>query len=135
MVDDSEIKDDRDKNLVLAFADRARGLLRDYSGWVEDEIKYCQTKIEAVEVIVGSDNVPDDLKTASDLMNHILRHQLPNAKVNLRDKCKEIEDGSFDSIVDAQQWIQDGIARFESIAWHMLRIRKSVDDHWERTQE
>ena len=130
VTDDSDIREERDKNLVFAFADRARGLLRDYSGWIEDEIRDCQTKVEAVEALIGEEGIPDELRTVREAMDHILRYRLPNAKVNLRDKCKEIEDGAFDSILDAQQWIQDGIGRLELIAWHMIKIRNSVNTHW-----
>lgn len=129
--DNGDIKEERDSNLVCALADRARGLLRDYSSWVEDEIRDCQTKIEALEATVGDEGIAGELRTAREVMEHMLRYQLPNAKTNLRDKCKEIEEGAFNSIIDAQQWIQDGIGRFETIAWRMVMIRKLVNDNWQ----
>jgi hypothetical protein len=129
-VNNGDIKEERDFNLVCSLADRARGLLRDYSSWVEDEIRDCQIKIEALEATVGDEGITGELKTALEVMEHMLRFQLPNAKTNLRDKCKEIEDGAFDSIIDAQQWLQDGIGRFETIAWRMTLIRKLVNDNW-----
>lgn len=129
--DDSFIvREDRDKSLVCGLADWARGLQRDYCSWIEDEIREHQTKIEALEVAAGDEGIVEELQDAKEAMEHILRYQLPKAKATLREKCREIEDGGYDSVVDAQGWVQDGIGRFESIASHILRIRASINEHW-----
>ncbi len=127
--DDGDIRKDRDENLIYGFTDRSRGLLKDYERWLSDEIRELQGKIESIQ-LTTNDVLPLELQIHSEELEGIERHRFPEAKRNLRQKCSEMEDGIQDSIMDANQWIQDGINRFESLARSVLSIRKDIDRIW-----
>ncbi len=127
--DDGDIKKDRDENLIHGFTDRSRGLLNDYERWLSDEIRELQGKIETIQ-LTTNDVLQLELQIYSEELEVIERHRFPEAKRNLRQKCSEMEDGGQDNIMDANQWIQDGINRFENLARSVLSIRKDIDRIW-----
>jgi len=130
MVADSDgIRPERDNDLVLGFADRSRGLLQDYNEWIYAEIKDLQAKIEAIQATTNG-TLSVELEVHTRELEIIEQHRFPEAKRNLRQKCSEIEGGTYDNIMDANQWIQDGLNRFESLARSVLSIRKEIDRVW-----
>ncbi len=127
IADNGDIRKERDDDLVKGFTDRSRGLLIDYEEWILIEIKELQIKIESIQLTT---NGAAELEEQANKLEMIARHKLPEAKRNLRQKCSEIEEGTYDSIMDANQWIQDGLNRFESLTRSILSIRKHIDQVW-----
>lgn len=131
MFDASNVRQDRDDDLVHGFVDRAGLLIRDYKDWILGEIRDCMPKAEALETTLPESDQKSDVHAAIERMVDIEKYDLPAAIKNLRQKCTEIGDGSYHDVMDAHQWIEDGLSRFEGLVRSLSSIRKLVDSLWE----
>ena len=133
MFDAISQRQDRDDDLAHGFVDRAGLLIRDYQAWILLEIKDCMPKAEALEATLPEGDLKNDVHSAIQRMETIEKYELPEAVKNLRQKCTEIGIGnsSYSDVMDAHQWIEDGLSRFEGLVRGLLSIRKLLDSRWE----
>jgi hypothetical protein len=131
MFDASSPRQGRDDDLTNSFADRARFLIHDYKDWILLEIKDCMPKAEALEATLPEGDRKNDVSFAIQRMSTIEKYDLPEAVKNLRQKCTEIDDSSYSDVMDAHQWIEDGLSRFEGMVRGLLSIRELLDSLWE----
>jgi len=125
-----DLEQERDKALADGFADQARLLMREYDIWVGDEITALLAKIQALPKSEDPE-LNTELESLSEELNLIEQSKLPEAKRNLREKCSEIEDGSYSHVMDAYSWIQDGLTRFEIIVRRLISIRVTISRLWD----
>lgn len=114
-----------DKLIRYGFTPSSRLVCREFREWIQQEVKACKNEVMWLEpACEGKEK--EELTHIKERLDDIDRVELLAADNNLDEKLTEIEDGAWDDILDAWQWIEDAISRFERLAREMLTIRNNI---------
>ena len=124
---DSSSREERDTFLVVSsVVSAALAFLRGYETWIQDELKDLQLRAERVARRAGG-NLRQELQAKTQVLRTMEQHDLPEAVRNLRTKIMEINDGTYDDVVDARHYLEEGLYRFDSMVRILLYYRRGLD--------
>lgn len=98
--------------------------------WIQEQIIESKLRAEALEPTLPGE-LQKQMRQASQRLNEIDRHELREAINNIDTKCKEIEDGAWNNVLDARPYLEEGVTRLESLVRELLKIRDFIDTNWE----
>lgn len=134
MSDYTDLTQERDRELVIAFASSAHNLRAHFRLWIQEELKDLAARADSIEPILQG-QVKGELNRTIERIREIDRVILGESVQSLQQKIEEIEGGVYEDIFDAQGYLNEGLTRLEGLVRELLRIRDSLNDLWESHTE
>ena len=125
---------ERDRELAMAFATSARTLRLYIREWIQGELNELVVRAESLEPALR-DPMKNEMQRTVRRIREIDRDELRESVQSLQGKIDEIEEGVYDNILDARQYLNEGLIRLEGLIRELLSIRDSLDNLWESHTE
>jgi len=126
MSDYDDLTQERDAALARDFADVARQLRRAFREWIQEEVKDLATKAGCLEPLLEG-VLKKNMQGTIGRIKDIDRDELREATLSLEQKIGAIDDGVYDSLLDARRHLEEGVSRLEGLVRELLSIRRDVD--------
>lgn len=98
--------------------------------WIQEQIIESKWRARALEPTLSGE-IQKQMSQASQRLDEINMHELREAIENIDTKCKEIEDGAWNNVLDARPHLEEGVTRLESLVRELLEIRNFIDSFWD----
>ena len=126
MPDNSE----RDEKLVgHGYLSGVRVFRNELREWIQEQIIESKLRAEALEPTLTGE-LQRQMRQVSQRLDEMDRDELREVIANIDTKCKEIEDGAWTNVLDTRPYLEEGVARLESLVRELLRMRDFIDTYW-----
>lgn len=130
----TEYRQERDRELAMAFASSARILRQFFREWIQGELNDLAVLADGLEPALEG-LIRSEMQGTVRRIRDINQDELGECVRSLQGRIDEIDNGLYDNALDAQQYLSEGLIRLESLVRELLRVRDSLDDLWESHTE
>ncbi len=122
-------REERDDFLVMAtMVGAASTLLTGYKGWLLEEVKELILRCSVCSATCGEPLhtvIEQRIKRLEDIRDY----EINEAAKTLRDKIADMNQPkpSFDHVIDARHYLEDGVYRLEGLVRECLEARRLLD--------
>lgn len=128
--DAEDLKEERDQALLRQLCHGARQLRNEFREWIQSELTDVTYRAECLEPLCNG-LIQSELRLNIARLRDINKDVLQEAVHSLDSKIADVGAGGYDSLPDARAYLEEGVARLESLVRELLRTRKMLDGYEE----
>ena len=127
-------QEERESYLIIQLISGTTVLLTGYKDWVHDEVEALLQLGRHLEY--SNDGLAQRMVQLEIRRLEAIRDDdLGTAKESVESKIKDINNGTYDNVIDARRYLEEGLYRFETILRDLLSCRRKLEEFETVTRE
>lgn len=128
---DTELRRDRDKASARLFARHAREKNNEYRSWTLEEVRGLFNQADIIGTMTNDAARMEQVALIKERLVEIRDNQMDNIYNVIDGKISEIyEYENFTDPIDARDFLEEGLCRFEALQRELLKYRDQLDEIW-----
>ena len=128
MTDYKESQEKRDRGLADRSANAADNFSLYLKTWIQEEIIALLPRVSA---LADTENAPEllkqEYKRALKALEELNMHELNDEYDKFKMSLTDIQDGVYETCLEAHQYAQDALSGLERVVRRLLRLRREAD--------
>jgi hypothetical protein len=127
MTDYKESQAKRDKSLVNRSANAADNFSLYLKTWIQEEIIALYPRVNALADSKAPEPIKREHERALKVLEELDRYELNDEYDKFRMSLTDIQDGVYETCLEAHQYVQDALSGLERVVRRLLRVRSEID--------